>query len=487
MKRLIKDRPDYLFLSISSLLALLYFSWDINSWKFAYIGDEWQFYAFARIIVESNFHINPFSLHGVHGQNSVMGSMYQALFLWLFGFTNMAWRFSNILLIIPSSIFFFLFAKKEFGKKIAVISTLLLQSSAYLANYFKIGYVNPQSFMLFTLSLYLASLCGRKPKKRNFLLLGAILGISFYIYLGPLFPFVIWPLLLPAIKSSKKTLLKNALVTAVAYAIIVLPAFVGQDQLIGPASKTILSREYHNNSQLFLNIYHNFLLFYKNYDYFYNHFVAGPYLDLISRCFAIIGIVFCFMRWKHSSYKYLLLSYVSCCIIIGLTSPYSYTPTTRGIFFLPFGFVFAAIGLVFIQQKTGFKKLAYVALPVAIFLNVHQSQIGVFTQTGHSATTLVIKMLQEAKNSGSVKTHILLVYDGHEYSGDTLPLLREAYGLHSVRFAKIYASQLDCKTLSEAKEIGVFSEDYLALETLYSNPCLKKETTIRKLQPNIYF
>ncbi|HSW47917.1 MAG TPA: glycosyltransferase family 39 protein [Candidatus Saccharimonadales bacterium] len=489
MKNFIKTRHEYLFLLISCLLAFCYFAWGINSWRFAYIGDDWQFYAFAKTIVQNNFHVNPFQLQGVHGQNSVLGSVYQAVFLWLFGFTNIAWRLSNVVLIIPSSIFFFLFVKREFDKNLAIISTILLQSSAYLANYFKIGYINPQSLTLFILCLYLASLCGYKPNKKNFLQLGIALGVSFYIYLGPIFPFMIWPFLIPALKSSKKTLFFNSLFLGLGYIALITPAFLNISQLNGPASKTIFAREFHDNFQILVNIFHNFLLFYRNYDYFYNHYVEGPYLDIVSQIFAFTGTLLCIKyTFKKSSYGFLAASYISTCFIIGLTSPYSYTPTTRGIFFLPFGFIFTGIGLSYLQKKQKLAPLVILILPIIVLLNVYQSQIGIFQKTGSTATTLIIKMLQEAKQSKAVGMHILLLQDGHSYNGDILPLLQQGYGLESVGFAKIYTSQLNCQILSTTREIAIFSEDYFAQQTLTSSPCFDKNVTkIRLLKPNIYF
>ncbi len=95
--------------------------------------------------------VNPFDLNGVYSQNSVLVSMYQAVFMKILGSTNFAWRFSNVALIVPLSIIFYLWVKKSFGKHVAIISTVLLQFSFYLANFFKIGYPQPLFLMFFIL------------------------------------------------------------------------------------------------------------------------------------------------------------------------------------------------------------------------------------------------------------------------------------------------------------------------------------------------
>ncbi len=489
MKNFLENHFDTIFLIISSTLAVLYFSWDINSWKFSFVGDEWHFYAYAKKIVQQDFLVNPFQLQGVHEQNSVMGSVYQAFFLWMFGFTNAAWRLSNIILIIPSSIFFFLLVKKELGTHIAAFCTILLQSSYYLANYFKIGYVNPQAFALFILSLYLTYLCGRSPRLKNFALLGGVLGLSFYIYLGPLFPFIAWPFLIPILsnrKFSKKIIARNMVISGTIYLIIMLPGIIDTAQLAGPASKTLFAREYKGSFQTLINIYHNFLLFYKSYDYLYNHFVAGPYLDIISRCLAFIGTIVCLTKIRISFYRSLILAYISTCIIIGITSPYAYTPTTRGIFFLPFGFVLSGIGLLFLQKKTGLTKISYIILPIIILLNIYQSQIGVFSPPIHTASALVIKNLQEASDN---KPRTLLLSDKYvsNHTGLYLPLIQEAYNLETIPFEIITTSSLTCAALKEKGEIIVLADDKYAQQLLLELACpVKKDLTPTILHPRIY-
>lgn len=296
IKRLLLSHPQYTVLFITTLVSLLYFSWGINSWKFSFVGDEWSSYIFAKEYSEKNFLINPFSFKGVFHEHSVLASLYQAISLKILGYSNFAWKFSNIILIIPITIFFYMWIKKTFGAQTALISTLILQSSFYLSNYFKNGTIQPESLALFIISLYLASNCITNLTKKNLISLGLALGISFYIYIGPLFILILSPYLLFLLyRDYKKSRFIHTLIyLSVPYIILLLPflfSLVGLDQLNGPLRKTVIAREYHNNFQILINIFHNFLLFYKNYDYLYNHFVAGPYLDITSRILAFIGTI----------------------------------------------------------------------------------------------------------------------------------------------------------------------------------------------------
>src|ERR1700722_9938018 len=148
--------PISLLLILTTFLSFLFFLWGVNSWKFSFAGDEWPFYIYAMKLIAYPHFVNPFSFAGVYQTHSPLASMYQAFFMELLGPTNFAWRLSNIILIFPLSFFFYRWIKLNFSKETAVFATILMQCSFYLANFFKIGYDNPQALTLFVICLYLA-------------------------------------------------------------------------------------------------------------------------------------------------------------------------------------------------------------------------------------------------------------------------------------------------------------------------------------------
>jgi 4-amino-4-deoxy-L-arabinose transferase-like glycosyltransferase len=471
-------------LIISTCIAVFSFSLNLDSWKFSYVGDEWTFYSFAKNIVAQHFLVNPFSMQGVYGENPLFGSVYQAMFLQLFGDTNFAWRFSNIFLIIPCSIFFFLWLKKLFSPQVAFLSTFLLQSSFFASNYFKIGYVNPLSFTFFLVSLYAATLVAEAPTKKRMILFGASLGISFYIYLGPIFLFFIWPLLIPLVRD-KKQVFKNTIYFLLSYILLILPGIFDMTHWNAAAKKTIFIKEFHDNTQIVINIFHNFLLYYKNYDYLYNHFIAGGYLDPITAFFTVIGIGIILWNIKKTNYRILLFTYISVAIVIGFTSPYAYTATTRGIFFIPFGCIFAGIALTFFLQK---KLYLFFLIPILItifVLNIYESQFGVFKKTGYTATALIIKEMQTAKNSKD-NNLFLLLGDQNRFSTNTLPLMQEAYDLETVNFKVISHDQLNCDTLRNSTTL-FFRSDQTAQQNAKSLYCPQQDNVyFKELSPDIF-
>jgi len=337
-------KNEYIFLTILSIVGFIYFSFGITSWQFSFVGDEWPFFTYAQEIAEKHLLVNPFELNGVYGENRVLGSVWQALFVLLFQNDHLGWRISNTILIIPLNFFFYFWVKTHFQKKIALLSTVLLTSSFYLANFFKIGYVNPLALVLFVICLYFAAQISFHNKRKDYIFLAVALGMSFYVYIGPLFPFMIVSYFILLLKTNIKMLVKNIAVFLITYISIVSLGFLTSSHTVSPAlTKTIAHKEFDSIQQIFINVGHNFLLFYKNYDYFYNHFVSGPYVDLLTGILVFFGTILTLIHIKKKSYFLFAGVYIFTAIIIGITSPYPYTPMTRGIFFLPFGFVFAGI------------------------------------------------------------------------------------------------------------------------------------------------
>jgi dolichyl-phosphate-mannose-protein mannosyltransferase len=488
----LKQHTAGVVLFFTTWAAVIYYGWDINSWKFAFVGDEWQFYSAARAIADKNLLVNPFDIHGVYGFNSVLGSVYQALFIKLLGATNAAWRFSNIILIVPISIFFYLWMRDRFDQRTALISTLILQASSFVASYLKIGYVNAQAFALFIVALYLAGRCGKQLTLRNAGWLGAILGVSFYIYIGPLFPLLMAPYLLPLVferrRYTREELLKAGALCLALYLAIALPGILSSLGENSPASKTIFAREYTDNTQTAINVFHDFLLFYQNFDYFYNHFIAGPYLDLYSRIFAAAGTLIALValvRFRSEKYLYLLLAYVLLAVVIGVTTPYAYAATTRGIFFIPFGAAFAGIALAGVTRWLSVPRLAYALVAVIWIANIYQSQVGVFQTTGYPATGLLIKSLQDAQRQGQHRV-VLVLSANHPYRNAgyvEAPIIQQAYGLQDEQLSVLDPTQVRC-TMLRGSRVVLFEDDDSAVNALARLSCPTDTTyTVDTLAP----
>lgn len=463
-------------LLFTTIISLIYYLWGINSWKFAFAGDDWPFYEFAVSIAQKNFMINPFDLHGVYGENPVLGSVYQAVFLKILGYTNFAWRFSNLVLIVPVTIFFYLFVKEHFSTSVALFATILLQSSFYLANISKIGYVNPQSFALFIVALYLAGKLGKKLSLKYSVLLGITLGVSFYIYIGPLFPLFIWSYLLPVFfkKYPKLALLKHFLLIVFFYLLIILPGLMTLDKnYISEVVPSVKNQTDKDSWKLSDQITQNFLVFYKDYDTYDNHFISAPgSLDMMSGILAAAGAVYFLINWRKKAYGTVFIAYLTLCVVLAATNSTLTPKVTRIVFFLPSGVIFAAVILDMIQKKFKGIYLGYILLFVICLLNIYQSQAGVFERTGYTGTALLIKNMQDQKTNGDKTLVQLLISDGYSYWGyiPNLAPMRQAYGLEDIPFEITAASRFSCSMLNNGN-VYLFAYDREAINRVNDSYC----------------
>jgi hypothetical protein len=479
-------QPEVLLLSVTTVLSFLFFLWNINSWHFAYVGDDWPFYIYALNHGSSSSFPNPLSFSGVYGTHSPLASIYQSLFMELFGQTNFAWRFSNIILIIPITIFFYKALKLSFNKEIALFSTILLQCSFYLANFFKIGYDNPQSLTLFILCLYLITRFSKTPTKKLGLFLGLAFGISFYIYFGPAFPLLLWPFFIPLIKMFKKKQTRSAIVILIiTYVLLIIPLLSNLHSL----DKLFFTLGKPSQFHVKVTVFNDFFLFYKNNDYFYNHFVVGPYLDTITQILCLIGTVVFLFHLRKTSYLYYVLSYITAVYFIGITSPDGWSPTTRGIFFLPYGFLFAGVGLAILEKSIKNKTAAFIFCWIIILavatLNAYQSQIGVFNQeqTVIPGMSLLIQSFQQ--NQSAKKDVIILLSPSLNINIyiNELHYMTKAYSL-TTPYAIVQPSDFQCPSNPQKYSVLVFDNDFQALQRITSMQCGTSHLTYSILTPN---
>jgi len=484
--------PNGFIISITTVLSFLFFIWGINSWKFAFVGDEWPFYIYAHNIAISSLYPNPFSFNGVYNTHSQLASIYQSIFMTIFGPSNFSWRLSNCILIFPISFFFYRYIRNSFNSVLAVTATIILQSSYYLANFFKIGYDNPQCFALFIVCLYLVNRFSENPTKKTGGILGLALGISFYIYMGPIFPLFLWPYFLPLLKSIRSKGVVKALFSLVLVYLITLVPIITNISSLWPVIRAfgVLQNFHFNNA-----ILRSFTLFYINNDYYYNHFVKGSYLDVISGFFCLIGTLVAFFRMKNKSYLYLVLSYLTTTIIIAVSSPGWFSPTTRGIFLLPYGFIFSGIGLTFVIKKIKNDTLSFTFFWYVIFaiisLNVYQSQIGVFTNnklnnSGFTGIALLVRSFQQAK----VKNNSIIIVVSPTQSITKVfwqfPSILNAYRLDTLHYTIVSPVNFVCPMKNT--NILYFRQDTIAVNTVENSTCIINNTVnYTELSPSITF
>ena len=182
-----------------------------------------------------------------------------------------------------------------------------------------------------------------------------------------------------------------------------------------------------------------------------------------------MGSMLAIYNSTKKNYFIFIIAYLVTCIVIALTSPYIYTPTTRGLFFIPFGAALAGIALAHLNKKI-FPAITITILCFIFLGNIYLSQIGVFAQTGHSTTALVTKTLQESQRSNRRQTHMLLLNDTSRYNPQLIRIIRTIYHLDTFPFVAVKASKLTCSQLDHTQVI-ILASDIAASSALYQQSC----------------
>lgn len=97
----------------------------------------------------------------------------------------------------PDTFFFFYWVKSFFNRRIAWLSTFLFGTAHLLINFIKISYPNHLAFLLFIILLWFSQRIKTHSTYLNFGILGFVFGLAFYIFIGPLFPLMLLPVIVP--------------------------------------------------------------------------------------------------------------------------------------------------------------------------------------------------------------------------------------------------------------------------------------------------
>lgn len=455
--------------------GFLFYLWGINSWKFAYIGDEWDFFIFAKALVEGELSAYVFQMDGVFRMNPVLGSLWQALFLSFFGISNTAWRLSNIVLYIPMGAFFYLWLKDGFGLSTARYGLVLIGFSAPLANYFKIGYVNPIAVALLVILLYVAHQAATKSQAVYAVVTGMLLGISFYMHLGLIFPFIIGAYMMLLVLATARPTPKRQLAIILAmYLLCIAPGLQSmRDGTYLASVRTEAPFVYDTMSALAIgrNTFNIFGSFFFDLDPFNNHFISGPHLDLVSRTLFLFGLVWGVFVVKFPHARVVFGTYIIACIVSGILMPDPWISVTRAILLVPFGVAFVSIALGHLH--TWYKYAAVILTIAIIVLNMYQSQHGVFAKEGYHAYALILREVTYAQNHDLSPTILL---DGRSLAlhSRNVSAMMEAYQFENVTFEQTHVDEYPdlCDNLRRGNyHIVTFTDDTAANHYLANLPC----------------
>jgi len=143
-------------------------------------GDEGAFWWWARDLAQG-LPANPFDL-GVYGAFPVMGSLYQSLWVRLFGPSVWSWRLSSAMAGALTVVPLFFLARRLFDLRVAWSAVALMISLPYFLAYTRTGFNNIQPLLPLTLGLWLLLEAARGGSRTLVYLGGVALGLASLTY-----------------------------------------------------------------------------------------------------------------------------------------------------------------------------------------------------------------------------------------------------------------------------------------------------------------
>jgi len=362
---------ETLFLLIVACSAPILWLLDWNSWKYSMIGDETGFFAFAAKIIDRGiFKTYLLNSAGVFGDNPVMTSAIQALFMKVFGIDGYGWKMSGACFGAACIPALYVFARQRESALRAICIIPLFLFSLQVMIWAKIG--KPHLFPLFPLAYTIMFFELReKLGLRAIFLAGASAASGFYFVILGAFAATTYLLcgifLYSFQRKSFKLLVALAGTALLGWIILAFPILLQTqyfkglfDKNIGAASLTPI--------HLLRNTIYGFIapIQYNNYD----HFIFGNILDGASAFLFLVGLCVCIRR--RCFYDLLILA--SSTSFAASIAFYDYPPVTRLVLLsVPWsivGFRGASFLLEFITSKTA--AMTYIALLVGTvgFLNL---------------------------------------------------------------------------------------------------------------------
>lgn len=354
---------DFLILSLVSLGFFCLIIFDVNSWYYSAIGDEYAFFTFARdvatqkvplSILPANNTVNIFSQNVVYNYISTASLMFQSAVMKIFGINHFGWVTSSVLIVIFSVWFFYFLIKDSFERETAIFSSLILISSHYLWAFTHTGYWHMQAFFP-PLASFFFFFRGLKHKKNSLLFLsGLFSALGFYTHFLSRLTIIL--LMLFFVFNLKRLFLQKKILLSftMGFLILFIPfILINQQSTIQPMLErsVVASKEIPDNQRLLYfweNLYKSFFAFYRNSQT--GIFVSGSLVDPITISLFSLGFMLMIFFWKK--YFFILLCYLVCLIAIGAFSPYPHPPIARLFFLLPIvalisGFALSAISRFF--------------------------------------------------------------------------------------------------------------------------------------------
>jgi hypothetical protein len=419
-----------------SLLVVIRLIPELSKPYFSWIGDEWSFYEVALRISKAKLLINPFA-QGAHGYCSQLVSFYNALFMFLFGYSIFWWKFSSIFLLIPTTTLLYIWVSRLYDNRVALYSSCIFCFSFCFQNFYIFGYGNQLTFIPFLLLNIILTFLLDDNKKYGLLHMfsaGTVLGIGFYFYIGIILPFVYFPYLAYlSFRSGFYFALKHAIGSLLFSLIWLTPLTV--DSLYASSLLDIVI--FHNsNFQLIERvptILSTFTAFF--YSTATGYFVSGAFIDKLSSILLALGLLYAiFNIQKLNSNLVILMLFLSLLSIFGMSHKYSEPPIQHCFILIAITSIFSGLGLAWLSNQ--FSKpinrfVPVVLLSLIALANQYRRELSVYNQ-GISPEACLLTNIHSIKQQQPAVHDIYVDTNVPAYI-HTVSWLLPLYGIYDVQ------------------------------------------------------
>ncbi|MCW5876244.1 MAG: glycosyltransferase family 39 protein [Anaerolineales bacterium] len=371
--------------------ALVFYSWDINGWWFAAVGDEFAFYRDAnyvaheaplRLTIETFFKGN-----FVYSAHPFFSTLLQAVFFKVFGASNFAWRISSLFYAAISISFFNYFFRTFLREPYALIAAFVLAASHYIAAFGKVGYNNLQALLALSLVLAAAAWVLRSRGPAACMALGLAQALCFYVYPAALYvaplPYLLLLLYDPPFSppAFRRWALALGTLALFVFPLINQPEYWNA-KVAGTLAYTPELVEDSANAVSHLSNNFVYSLLSPLFAVEEKHFVVSGYLDPLTAVLSFLGLALLLVTfWRHRFLAFWLAAFALMVFLVGMSHDRPYPPSTRMFLLLPFLAVLVAIALAWLKLRLSelglrpqFLRASALLLAVLILgLNIYQA------------------------------------------------------------------------------------------------------------------
>lgn len=378
---------------------------DLNSWRYAAIGDEGAFYSFAKRVLLGQ-PLNWFSQKGPYDQHPILSSAYQALSLRVFGDSLFGWKMASVVAIVLTFPVFYWLLRETMGVRTAIFGTLFLAASHYLFSYAHTGYDNIFSLFPTVAALACAVAGMRRSSYALLFAAGLFAGMGFYTYYSSRAAIGIVGLTM-LMMGRRSFRLDAFAVVGAGFVMFALPIFATDrwdviDEMFNRSATVtkdpLLDRMYDSLGRTFLAF---------NFNKANIHYTAGPLMDGISVTFAMVGLVYALAKPQAFGCRMLVVWLMIAGTVAGLMSEYDFVSISRMHYALPPMAAFAgiaadrmlaALGRVVRQSRVEWAATAAAVGALAPLLFIINGQHFFGYSAKHSPTTPETVIVRELRN-----------------------------------------------------------------------------------------